>query len=330
VSIRRPYELPEEQQRERSRAIRLEWITLAVQLSVVVVLYLALGQSQAMKAAWVDDLLALVPPAAFLVATHFEQKPPNRRFPYGHYRAITSAFLIASVVLAWVGASLLYDSVKKLVMHERTSIGTIELFGQQFWMGWLMLAALAYSIASEAILGHLKVPLARRLHDKVLYADAEMNRAGWKSESAAAVGVIGIGFGFWWADAVAASIIALDIVREGWRNLSQAFSDLMDASPRPVGSGELDPLPAKLQRALEELEWVDRAAVRLREEGHVLAGEAFVVPRRQEDLTARIAEAVEKLKEIDWRLYDLTIMPVQTLRDEVGGVDAASRQSPQP
>ncbi len=323
MTIRQPYELPEEQQRERRRAIRLEWITLAVQLSVVVILYLALGQSQAMKAAWVDDLLALVPPAAFLVAAHFEQRPPNRRFPYGHYRAITSAFLIASVVLGWVGASLLFDSLGKLATHERTSIGAVELFGRQFWLGWLMLAALAYSITSEAILGHLKLPLARRLHDKVLYADAAMNRAGWKSEAAAVVGIIGIGFGYWWTDAVAAAVIALDILHEGWRNLSQAFSDLMDASPRQVGSGELDPLPAKLQSALEELDWVERAAVRLREEGHVLAGEAFVVPRERGDLTARIARAVEKAKQLDWRLYDLTIMPVEALPEEAS-VDRAS------
>jgi cation diffusion facilitator family transporter len=316
VKVRQPFELPPEQQRERRRAIRLERISLVVQLSVVVVLYLALGQSQAMKAAWIDDLLSLVPPAAFLVAAHFEEKPPNRRFPYGHYRAITSAFLIASVVLAWVGASLLYDSAKKLVTQERTSIGMVELLGHQFWLGWLMLAALAYSIVSEAILGYVKVPLARRLHDKVLYADAAMNRAGWKSESAAAVGIIGIGFGYWWTDAVAASLIAIDILHDGWRNLRQAFSDLMDASPRRVGSDELDPLPAQLRQTLEELDWVERAAVRLREEGHVLAGEAFVVTRERGDLTMHIELAVQKLKQLDWRLYDLTIMPVQSLGDD--------------
>jgi cation diffusion facilitator family transporter len=324
VTIRQPFKLPEVQQQDRRRAIRLERITLVVQLSVVVVLYLALGQSQAMKAAWVDDLLALVPPAAFLTAAHFEQRPPSRRFPYGYYRAFTSAFLIASVVLAWVGASLLYDSVEKLVTQERTSIGAVEVFGHHLWLGWLMLAALAYSITSEAILGHVKWPLARRLHDKVLYADASMNRAGWKSESAAAVGILGIGFGFWWADAVAASVIAVDILREGWRNLSQAFSDLMDASPRPVGSDRLDPLPAKLQQALEELDWVEHAAVRLREEGHVLAGEAFVVARGHRDLTANIERAVEELKKLDWRLYDLTIMPVTRLSDEAGGDEGSA------
>jgi len=316
VSIRQPFELPEEQQRERARAIRLERISLAVQVSVGVVLYLALGQSQAMKAAWIDDLLALVPPAAFLVAAHFEERPPNRRFPFGHYRAITSAFLIGSVVVAWVGASLLFDSVRKLVTQERPSIGAVDLFGRQVWFGWLMLAALAYSITSEAILGRVKLPVAKRLHDKALFADATMNKAGWMSESAAAVGVIGLGYGVWWADPVAASLIALGILREGWRNLSQAFSDLMDAAPRPVGSDKLDPLPDKLKRALEELDWVEAAAVRLREEGHVLAGEGFVVPRGHADLTAKIEQAVGKLKELDWRLYDLTIMPVRALRDD--------------
>ena len=42
-----------------------------------------------------------------------------------------------------------------------------------------------------------------------------MNRADWLTALAAVVGVIGIGAGLWWADAVAAIVISLEITRDG-------------------------------------------------------------------------------------------------------------------
>lgn len=37
------------------------------------------------------------------------------------------------------------------------------------------------------------------MHDKVLHADAKMNKADWMTAAAALVGVLGIGLGWWWA-----------------------------------------------------------------------------------------------------------------------------------
>jgi divalent metal cation (Fe/Co/Zn/Cd) transporter len=93
------------------------------------------------------------------------------------------------------------------------------------------------------------------LHDKVLYADADMNKADWMSEMAAMVGILGIGFGLWWADAVAGALISLNILRDGWRNLSQVIKDLVDEVPTKVGQDEVDALPKRLEAALEEMDW---------------------------------------------------------------------------
>lgn len=313
MRVRGPFDLPREKQRVRHKADRIEWITLPVQLSVVVVLYFVLGNSQAMKAAWIDDLLAFVPPIAYLVARHFTEKEPNQRFPYGYYRMVTVAYLTAAAVITWVGASLLYDSFAKLVGQEHTPIGTIDIFGWRIWLGYLMIVGLLYSIVTEVILGRIKLEPAKELHNKVLYADAEMNKAGWLSESAAVVGIIGIGFGLWWADPVAAIVIAVDIVYDGIQNLSQAVRDLADQEPRKVGTGKPDPVVEELRASAERLGWVSEAAVRLREEGEVLSGEVFVVPRIEVGLVPKIEEAVDDLKKVNWRIYDLTIMPVSRI-----------------
>ena len=61
-------------------------------------------------------------------------------------------------------------------------------------------------------LGRAKMKLAQKLHDKVLYADADMNKADWMTAVAAMVGVAGIGIGLWWADSVAALVISASIL----------------------------------------------------------------------------------------------------------------------
>ena len=57
-------QLPAELKPALAKAHKLEWLTLAYQVSVVVVMYLSLGQSQAMKTAWADDMLGMIAPTA--------------------------------------------------------------------------------------------------------------------------------------------------------------------------------------------------------------------------------------------------------------------------
>jgi cation diffusion facilitator family transporter len=228
------FELPPEKAELHRRAVRLEWLTIAFFIAAVTLLALVLGQSQAMKAAWIEDMLGLVPPAAFLIAARYRNRRPNARFPYGYHRSISVAFLAGSVALLGLGAYVVYDSAVRLIAQERPPIGLIELFGVQLWLGWLMIAALFSTMVPAILLGRVKQRIARELHDKVLFADAEMNRADWLTAGAAILGVLGIGAGLWWADAVAALIIGGDIVRDGIRTTRSAVGDLMDDRPSVV------------------------------------------------------------------------------------------------
>ena len=69
----------------------------------------------------------------------------------------------------------------------------------------------------------------------------------------------------------------------------------------------------RLQHRLEDLTWVKQAWVRLREDGDVLTGEAFVVPRDESQLLDGLKEAREVATSVDWRLHDVSIVPVRTL-----------------
>jgi divalent metal cation (Fe/Co/Zn/Cd) transporter len=99
------HELPPDKHEKLLKAVRLEWISIVYLVTAITLLYFTLGSSQAMKAAWVEDILGLTPPIAFLVASRIRNRKPNDRFPYGYHRATSVAYLCASVALLALGVT---------------------------------------------------------------------------------------------------------------------------------------------------------------------------------------------------------------------------------
>jgi len=306
-------ELPDELVALNRRAVRLEWLTIAYLLSAVYLVNLTVGQSQAMKATWFEDLLSLTPAIAFLVAARLRYRRPDAQHPYGYHRVVSIAFLFSAMALLSLGAFILYDSVTKLLSGEHPPIGVVQPFGDPVWLGWFMLPVLVWSALPAVFLGRAKLKLAGELHDKVLHADALMNKADWLTGFAAAAGVLGIGLGLWWADAVAATIISVDIVHDGFKHTRLAVADLMNRRPAKVGSADDDPLIDQVRDALCGMEWVTDAHVRMREEGRVFFGEALVVPSDGRALVERIEAAVQRIEKLDWRIQEIVISPVRTI-----------------
>jgi hypothetical protein len=108
-------------------------------------------------------------------------------------------------------------------------------------------------------------------------------------------------------------LTSLDITKDGFTNLRHAVNDLMDQTPTTVAPDDTDPLRDRGAERLKELDWVADVEVRLREEGQIYFGEAFVVPSDSSDLTERIEGALERTRELDWKIHNLTIMPVRSL-----------------
>lgn len=307
------HELPEELKPVHDRAVRLERVTIAYLVSAIALVYLVLGSSQAMKAVWLEDILTLFPATAFLIATRFRRRPATEAMPFGYHRSVSVAYVIGATAILVLGGYVVIDSVLKLVAAEHASIGVMEIGDWQVWQGWPMLAVLVYTAVPAAILGHLKKPLGARLHDKVLHADAEMMRADWMTATAGAIGVVGIGFGLWWLDATAATAIGLSIVKDGWRYVSNAVGDLMDARPDTYDEKEPHPIKAKVEQAIGGWEWVHEGVARLRENGHVLAGQVLVVPAVDSGIVDLVEEAIDELRALDWKLEDVVVVPVREI-----------------
>lgn len=310
-------DLPPEQAKALRTAVRWEWFTIGYTSVTIAVIALVVGNSQAMRTAWIEDMLSLIPQIAFLVALIFVRRRPNREHPYGMHRAMGVGHLVAGVALLAVGLNLARESIVGLVSAEHPTIGTVVLFGQTIWLGWLMVGVMAVVVVGPIFFyGPAKAKLAPVLHNKLLYADADMAKADWQTTVASIVGVLGVGVGLWWLDGAAAVFISLGIIWDGFKNTKAAIVDLMDQRARTYDSAEPHPLARDIVSYLRSRPWVADAAVRLRDQGQVFHVEAFVVPKRGKVSLRHITEVSEGIADLDWKVQDVVIVPAQVLPDE--------------
>jgi divalent metal cation (Fe/Co/Zn/Cd) transporter len=314
IGVGPKFHLPPEKAQALHRAERVSWASIIFLSSIIVAIALVMGNSQAMKALWVEDMLSLVPSVSFLVGVHFRRKGPDEAYPYGYRRAVLMGFLCGAVALFCFGSYMFIDSLVKLLEAEHPSIQTIGILGRRVWLGWLMVPTLIYSVIPPLVLGRMKLPLAHELHDKVLHVSATLDKGDWMSGLAGVLGILGIGYGWWWADSVAAGFISIGIIKDGWNNLRNSLAQLMNKRPTDIETKEPDPVIDAVQRALQRLDWIKEARVRLREDGDVITGEAFVVPRCDHDLLPKLEQATQLANSVDWRLHDINLVLVRSVR----------------
>ncbi|WEK62875.1 MAG: cation transporter [Candidatus Microbacterium colombiense] len=310
-------DLPPEQAQALRRAVRWEWFTIGYTSITIAVIALVVGNSQAMRTAWIEDMLSLIPQFAFLIALLFVRRRPSRTHPYGLHRAMGIGHLVAGVALLAVGANLAVESALGLIAGEHPTIGTVLIWGHTIWLGWLMVAVMAVVVIGPIFFyGPAKAKLAPVLHNKLLYADADMAKADWQTTVASIVGVLGVGAGLWWLDGAAAVFISLGIIWDGAKNTRTAIIDLMDQRARTYDSKDPDPLARQIVSYLLSQRWVKDAAVRLRDQGQVFHVEAFVVPRRGRIAVRDVTSVAEGIADLDWKVQDVVIVPAAELPDE--------------
>lgn len=284
------------------RAERLEWWSIVWLAVIVAVMGLVAGGSQAFRTAWIEDMLSLLPPVFFLITRWIEKRPATEKFPFGFQRAGTLAFFFSATALAVMGGFLFYEGAKTLILREHPTLGSWTLMGHQVWLGWLMIAALVFSVIPPVILGRKKRAVAAKIHDKVLYTDAQMNAADWQTGLAGGAGIAGIALGLWWADAAMALFISFSILRDGFNGIRLSVAALLDGAPRKLESGEIDADARRIQQSLEDR--YDNVHVQMRETGRYLR--ISIEPDDFHHLPDSLARQL--MSKDSWRLLDVGVV----------------------
>lgn len=299
--------------KQMKKARQLAWITIGYLLFDMTILYLTMQNSQAMKASWIEDLLYLIPSISFLIASKVSKKPPNNKFRFGYARAYSIGFVVSAFALLAIGSFLFIESAMKLINREVVTIGSIEIFGETIWFGWLMIIAIGYSILPVYLIGKNKLKLAKKVNIQILYVDAKGQKADWLTSVAVVFGIIGMGFGIWWTDAVAALLVAVDILSDAFRSIKAAISEGMDRTPLNPSLKEEDSIVVRVEELVEEQEWVEKCQVRLRRSGNKTTGDVLVTSSDSDDLQNKISELRDKILNLDWQLTEIVVSPVEEM-----------------
>lgn len=291
-----------------AKMLRLEWITIFYQIIAAAIVFFIAGNSQAMRTEWMENALAIVPPLGVLLTYRCENRRPDNKRPFGYHRYSTIAFVAASFALASIGTLLFYEAASNLLHGERPNVGGFTVFGHTVWHGWVMITAMIVTAIPPVILGRAKIPIAKLLHDKALYADADMNRANWLSNGAGAIGLMLMAFGFWWGDSLAALIISVDIMHDGWTNVMHSLSDVMDHHPVDLETEQQLPIIADVHKALKSLPFVSAQRVLVREHGRYFYAEIFLSPNEKMPPVLDATQQVrDKVLPLDWRLQHIVV-----------------------
>jgi len=186
-------------------------------LSAAKVLVGLLFNSSAVLADGVDTGTDVFTSLVTLVSGKISSRPPDKTHPYGHERAEAIAAKIVSFIVFYAGASLLFASVKKIILHEHVQI-----------QGVLPLLVTILSIAIKSWLFFYKYRVGKRLNSSVMIADALNMRNDILISGTVLLGVMLSKFGLFWMDSVAALVVSIMIIRTAFNIFRETSYELMD------------------------------------------------------------------------------------------------------
>jgi hypothetical protein len=70
MRVREQFVLPEHLRDSERKARRLEYWSIFFLLTITALMFYVMGSSQAMKTAWIEDVLSMIPPIVYLIASH--------------------------------------------------------------------------------------------------------------------------------------------------------------------------------------------------------------------------------------------------------------------
>lgn len=212
-------ETPQQERYRVTQRVTLVGAIVNTILAGVKILLGTLGNSQALVADGVHSLADLVSDGVVLLASKHSNREADDGHPYGHGRIETVVAVGLGVFLMGVAVTIGLDAISRIAEPERL-----------FHPGWLALVGALFSIGANEWLYHYTVRAARRVHSKLLHANAWHHRSDAFSSVIALVGIGGTMAGLPLLDAIAAIGVSLLIAKVGWNIAWSSLLELIDTA----------------------------------------------------------------------------------------------------
>jgi cation diffusion facilitator family transporter len=192
---------PESAEREKKWAAGSSVIAAVALTSFKIIVGIATG-SLGILAEAAHSGLDLAAAVMTFLAIRISVRPADRNHPYGHGKVENISALFETLLLLLTCAWIIYTAVGRLITHSVD----IEV---TFWSFAVMATSIAVDISRSRILYRA----ARRYNSQALEADALHFSTDIWSSAVVIIGLAGVKLANWWyADAVAAIVVALIVV----------------------------------------------------------------------------------------------------------------------
>ncbi|MCU1277728.1 MAG: cation transporter, partial [bacterium] len=209
-----------------NRAVMLSALGLAITGGVELALALFTG-SVALLGDALHNLADVSTSAVVFIGFRVSKRPPSRAHPYGYERAEDLAGLAIALVIWGSAVFAGYESYQKFRSHAGTAHVVAGVCG-----------ALLGMIGNFAV-SRYKAVVARRIQSVTMAAEAQHSWLDMISSLGALVGLIGVAFGYRWADPLAGCAVTLFICHVGYEVTREVVHHLMDGvEPEHLAAAE--------------------------------------------------------------------------------------------
>ncbi len=154
-------------------------------------------------------------------AVRISGKPADKEHNYGHDKVESVSALGETALLFLLSGVVIWEAIKRLVEHEtHVVVASVWAFG-------VILA----SILVDYFRARALTRTARKTQSQALEADALHFSSDLWSSFAVLIGLVGVHFGFAWADSASALLVAVLVCTAGWRLGRRTIDTLTDTAP---------------------------------------------------------------------------------------------------
>jgi cation diffusion facilitator family transporter len=159
-------------------------------------------------------------------AVRISGKPADDEHHYGHGKVESVSALGETALLFLLSGIVIWEAVMRLIGHESHSVTAT------YWAFGVMAASVVIDFFRSRALSRV----AKATQSQALEADALHFSSDLWASLAVLAGLVGVLFGYWWADSAAALAVAGLVCVAGWRLGRRTIETLTDTAP--VGAAE--------------------------------------------------------------------------------------------
>lgn len=188
-------------------------------LAAIKITFGFIGKSEALIVDGIHSLADLLTDVFVIAAIKLGSREADHDHPYGHRRYETIATVILGSALFIVAAGIAWDVTERILHPEKLLIPEKDT----------LIIAVVSILANEWLFQYTK-HIAKKSRSKLLMANAWHHRSDAISSVVVLFGIVAVLYGYPFADAVAAVIVALMVAKIGLSLVMESIKELVDTS----------------------------------------------------------------------------------------------------